>query len=245
MKQLTIGDKLRGGIRRVGAEFRRRVRKDRFMDALVRHLSDTRTSCVIDVGANCGQYGLFLRSLGYRGEIISFEPVRESFDELLDRTLSDPGWKAFPLALGEVAGEMPINIVPRSDFNSLKEPNDLALREYQGVEPIGTESVQVERLDRVLPDLLGAPPRSLLLKTDTQGFDLEVLRGAGDLVTAFNGLQAEVSVTPIYKDVPSLAETLTEYASFGFEPVAFRTFAWSAGKLIEMDGLFRNTRELQ
>ena len=36
--------------------------------------------CILDVRANSGQYGLFLRRAGYRGHILSSEPVRHVFD---------------------------------------------------------------------------------------------------------------------------------------------------------------------
>ena len=39
-------------------------------------LRATDVNCVIDVGANVGQFGIALRRAGYRGCIVLFEPVR-------------------------------------------------------------------------------------------------------------------------------------------------------------------------
>ena len=49
---------------------------------------------VLDVGANKGQYASFLRNyLGYKGKIISFEPVLDVYHELNNAALNDPNWE--------------------------------------------------------------------------------------------------------------------------------------------------------
>ncbi len=45
---------------------------------------------VIDVGANMGQFGIDLRSAGYDGQIISFEPITECYDHL--QSIADKNW---------------------------------------------------------------------------------------------------------------------------------------------------------
>src|SRR4051812_16742592 len=54
---------------------------------------------VIDVGANTGQFGTFLRQF-YSGEIVSFEPVANTFEQLKLATSNDANWRAFEVALG-------------------------------------------------------------------------------------------------------------------------------------------------
>lgn len=54
------------------------------------------------------------------------------------------------------------------------------------------------------------------LKMDTQGFDLQVLRGGAQCLHHFLGLQSEVSVIPIYEGMPSWKQALAEYEAQGF-----------------------------
>jgi hypothetical protein len=52
---------------------------------------------------------------------------------------------------------------------------------------------------------------------DTQGFDLEVFKGAGDSVRDVVGLQSEISIKPAYHGMPHYLEALSVYERAGFE----------------------------
>ncbi len=57
-------------------------------------------NCVLDVGAHHGEYAEELRLNGYKGRIVSFEPVRESFRILREKCSRDERWDAYNYALG-------------------------------------------------------------------------------------------------------------------------------------------------
>ena len=71
------------------------------------HLSNVlaakRIDCVLDVGANAGQYGQFLREIGFKGKIVSFEPVAAVYQRLENAARTDEGWFCYNLALGDEA----------------------------------------------------------------------------------------------------------------------------------------------
>ncbi len=67
-------------------------------------------NCVLDVGANRGQFAERLRRLGYRGWIVSFEPVPEAYQRLSHRFRNDERWRGFQIALGDRDEVRPFHI---------------------------------------------------------------------------------------------------------------------------------------
>ena len=59
-------------------------------------------------------------------------------------------------------------------------------------------------------------PRALL-KLDTQGYDLEVLAGACDILDDIHAIQAELSLKSIYTSAPRYLDALAEFERHGFE----------------------------
>lgn len=196
---------------------------------------------VLDVGANRGQYAKRLRTSGYRGRIVSFEPVPATYEVLKAAAENDPLWDVHRLALGSSTGSAAINIATDSTVSSFLEPNDEYVDRYAPGGTIGTDEVQVMRLDGVLDDILGGSG-PILLKCDTQGFDLEVLRGATGILDRVVAIQAELSVRPIYHGMIGYLDALREIAALGFTPAGF--FPVDADdelRAVEVDGLFVRT----
>jgi FkbM family methyltransferase len=196
-------------------------------------------NCVLDVGANQGQYGLMLRGLGYKGWIVSFEPVRAQF-EILEKTAARNGpWRAFPYALGSSNSRMAINVTESSFFSSFLTPREDSQTTFPQNRVERTEEVAVWRLDHVLETCISgiASPR-IYLKLDTQGFDLEVLKGAEDVLAGVLALQTEVSFINIYQGMPGFTESIKECQARGFEVVDFLPVTTEARcHAVEMDCL--------
>lgn len=163
--------------------------------------------CVIDVGANRGQFGGHLRGIGYCGWIVSFEPSRQDFERL--QTRLDDRWTAFPVALGSESGPRLFNLTARSVNNSFLAPVSERID--------ATEAVPTFRLDELLDQIITTTgARRIFLKIDTQGFDLEVVRGMGSRINDVVGLLSEISVRPLYQGMPHYLESLREYEIRGF-----------------------------
>jgi FkbM family methyltransferase len=183
-------------------------------------LARLKVDCVLDVGANAGQYHDFLRDkVFYDGAIVSFEPVSRLVEALRERSRGDRDWHIEGYALGSRDGSMPINVMVSDQFSSFLEPDHRRVRDHAGLNtPCHTETVAVRTLDVVLPVLqerIGfARP---YLKIDTQGFDIEVLRGAGASLPAVKALQTEASIIGLYKGMPPYMDTLRYLDERGFD----------------------------
>ena len=124
-------------------------------------------NCVLDVGANRGQYAKRLRRSGFDGYIVSFEPVPEVLAQLRAAAAGDPKWTVHPYALGREDGVKAMNVVPGT-LSSLLAPNEFGRERYAQWSELETVKVPVRRLDGMLDELL-APIRQPrpYLKLDT------------------------------------------------------------------------------
>lgn len=176
--------------------------------------------CVFDVGANGGQYGRMLRQrVGYRGRIISYEPIPERAATLRAAAAHDGAWTVEELALDAAAGHASFNVFAVDEFSSLHALSDLARRQFR-------EHVRLERridvqTNTLANELLNYQARlgfkRPYLKLDTQGHDLSVAAGAGERLRDFVGLQSELAIQRLYEDAPGFEQALEFYRSRGFE----------------------------
>jgi FkbM family methyltransferase len=191
---------------------------------------------VIDVGANTGQFGRLLRSI-YSGTISSFEPVSPAFAQLAETVSADENWNAYQCALGAQAETRTIHVARSLPFSSLLAANDYCVTRF-GDRTVGQreESVTIRRLDEVLEEISpGNGRQKIYLKLDTQGFDIEVFRGLGDKLQNVVALQSEVSLVPIYENMPHWTQSISIYEQAGFGVAGMFPVSWDAGRIIEYD----------
>ena len=188
---------------------------------LVSILDEYQIESIIDVGANEGQFALSMRSLGFRGKIYSFEPVDAAYEKLKRVSASDNSWFVFDFALGAESGEALINVSDFSSFSSILDVNKYALDRWKDSEVTHQQGIVVRTLDECASE--GVIDRSdrLLLKMDTQGYDLEVFRGAQSVLSNVSCVLSELSLIPIYEGMPSYSEALSVFEGHGFSVSGF------------------------
>jgi len=215
------------------------------IDARMHWLKKLGVDLVIDVGANEGQFVGWMRQRGFTGQIVSFEPQSSAFSKCKERWENDPNWHGVQTALGMEPGEIDLNIAGNSvssSILSMLETHTAALPESA---IISTEHVQVSRLDQQISEL-GISAKRIYLKIDTQGFEIPVLQGAGDLLENVAVLELELSLVELYDGQDLMPEVCNQVKSMGFTPVWLEQgFSNPASlQLLQVDGLFVNAKML-
>ncbi|MHB8688602.1 MAG: FkbM family methyltransferase [Candidatus Dormibacteraceae bacterium] len=194
-------------------------------------LKEFRINCVLDVGANEGQFASRLRRLGFRGWIISFEPNPTAFAKLQRSRSKDARWRGYQYALGSDHETRPFYLHADSSFSSFLRPLEQPRMSTVDIDvrPLGTI------LDKLIADI--SAPR-IMLKMDTQGWDVEVVRGAAAVLPRITALLSELSVQPLYEGMTPFDAALGFYSDLGFTlyditPINHR----SDGTVIECDCL--------
>ena len=207
---------------------------------LAEFLVSRKVDLVFDVGANTGQFGRGLRGHGYRGAIVSFEPVREVFAELQRRVAGDRNWSAHGLALGAAPGTGTIHVSRGSVYSSLVAQSELTADFDTAAHVVRSEEVQIACLDDYLPTIEG---RSAFLKIDTQGFEQQVLDGARRVLEKVEGVLLEVPLVHLYAGTWKLEEVLAYMRAHGFVLAQVRPVnalrLRDGVSLAEIDCLFR------
>jgi FkbM family methyltransferase len=154
-------------------------------------------NCVVDVGANRGQFALIARNVFPQAKILSFEPLEEPariFNKIFG---SDPNVTLHICAIGREKTTATIHITRDDDSSSL-----LPITKTQSsMFPGATEKEMRQVTVLPLSQALGAtfiPPASLL-KIDVQGFELDVLQGCEDILNKFSHLYIECSFIELYE----------------------------------------------
>jgi FkbM family methyltransferase len=190
---------------------------------------------LFDVGANAGQTVAKFRTSFKSPVIHSFEPGSSAFATLQKHTAGTPDLTLNNFALGAQVEERTLLEMPdeRADMNSFLEPGSGADVQVQRRSVVRVRTIDdycvekgIERID--------------VLKSDTQGFDLEVLRGADQMIRrgAVRFVYVELNFCELYKSIPPVDVVLKHLRERDFELVSFYTMYHQNFRAGWTDGLF-------
>jgi FkbM family methyltransferase len=224
----------------LGAEITHYSPEKTFEAYFVKSLAAHNITVVFDIGANIGQFGKHLRDNGYKGKLVSFEPLSTAYKQLLALSKNDPEWIVAPkMAIGSEDGEVDIQISGNSQSSSILNMLDIHKKAEPTSVYVGVEKAALKKLDSVAPEYLSNDD-VLFLKIDTQGYEEMVLNGALAIMPKVKGMQLEISLVPLYEGQLLYEDMLVKIKNFGFELWSITPVFYDIknGKQLQIDATF-------
>lgn len=203
---------------------------------LINHFSINK---ILDIGANQGQYGKQMRQLGYKGIIVSYEPMTLAFNLLKQASKMDQHWHAYQLGLGDLDKNLKINISQNSFSSSILDVMESHTDPFPDSSVVDHEEITVKKLDSIFSTIYKERDK-IFMKIDTQGYEMLVLKGAKNSLSKISGVQLEMALTPLYQGEKTYKEIIEFMEDKGFHLYSVEPGLThpQSGKLLQMDGIF-------
>jgi len=168
---------------------------------------------VLHIGAHYGQEYKLYKSVNI-SNLIFFEPLKDNFNIL--KTTVGNECILHNLALGNKSGfvEMFVETDNYGMSSSILEPK-LHITQYPFIEFNKREMVEIKKLD----DITFNKTNFNMINIDVQGYELEVFKGAIDVLKNIDYIISEVNIEELYVGCAKLNELTDFLKLFGFELV--------------------------
>ena len=154
---------------------------------------------VIDIGANIGQFGTQIYSLGYKYEIHSFEPLKKEYTFLKKHTKRKKNWDCYNLGIGEKKEIKKIFISRNSVSSSFMKVNNKHLSAAPESEQSSYQIIDVITLEEAFNKKIKVKLKEpVFLKIDVQGYEINILESFPFYKYNIPLLLVEVSFTNLY-----------------------------------------------
>lgn len=152
--------------------------------------------CVVDVGANVGEWSIGMALLTKVPEIIAFEPAPDIFAQLRENAKPYPQIRCVQSAIGAARGQITLNVHRLHQMSSVLQIREAA-RNVHGMQQDIAVPVQVPVTS--LDEELSTYGEISLLKVDVQGYEPEVFAGARSVLLRTDILMVEATFSSYYR----------------------------------------------
>jgi FkbM family methyltransferase len=198
---------LRSAAAMLGYQITRRA--DPFAD-MRRFVAGNTHPVILDIGANLGQTARKFRATFPRGVIHCFEPGTATFNAL-QQNVAENGVHVWHLAVGSSVGKQTFLENTEPDMSSFLELSDAGWGEVNNRAVVDVTTVDEFLRERNIPAVD-------ILKSDTQGYELEVFKGAEDAMRAnrIGLVYFEFIFSDMYRGLPRFDEVFRFLIDRGF-----------------------------
>ena len=182
---------------------------------LLRFIKNDENIILLDVGGNSGYWAELFLKYYPNTHSFSFEPVIEMFTMYKNRFKSNTKINVFNVALGEANSVQEINVAKGFGLTSFHQYGDFLSSKNQYFEK--KESVKIETLESYKDQILleKGNIKKIISKIDVQGFEINVLKGAKEILHHIDIMIIECSFVKEFEGCPptfsEIVSTLREY----------------------------------
>lgn len=180
---------------------------------------NTNSPVIFDVGANKGQSIELYSRLFTDATIYSFEPNPGLYKTLAERFKDNHKVHVSPVALGETDGSNEFIVFENNELSSFKHMEVNTFNPFSGEKIDSKPVVEITTLDSYVQK--NAIPGITLLKIDTQGYELEILKGSIQRLSAgvIQHIYLEICLVPLYKGQSNYIDIFRLLQQYGYQLV--------------------------
>ncbi|MDP3043079.1 MAG: FkbM family methyltransferase [bacterium] len=198
---------------------------------------------IVDVGANNGWFAKIMYCLDPKSKVISFEPLKSQQKYLETLKEKVPGYKYIDKAVGDKEGKQKIYEFGSSGLSSFRKITQGSYNDSEfNKKVVASYEVDTVTLDKVFEK----EDEKLLVKIDTQGYEINVLKGMEKLIASkkIACIIIELVVIEKYEGGASAPEIIDFLTARGFELFDLNPFFYESltGQMSEFDAVFINRK---
>jgi len=200
---------------------------------------------IVDVGASGGMHERW-RKLGSNVKAILFEPDPNEFKKLVETQSKNS--VVINSALAEGSETVKFHLCKKQEVSSTYIPNKFVLDKYEDSDRFDIEKTITLEADSMNNLLLNENISEIdFMKIDTQGSELDIIKGASNFYENLVGLEVEVEFLELYQGQPLFSEVNSFIESKGFTLIDLKRYFWkrsakkyssNKGQLIFADALY-------
>lgn len=155
---------------------------------------------LLDIGANIGKFSLEVRREIPNVKIFAFEPLKDTYDELLLNFSKYDNFYGYNVALGNNNSNVEFHRSSHLTSSSVLKMEDLHKKAFPESSGVTIENVEMRRLDDLIEQENIILDDNVFTKIDVQGFEYEVLLGGMNTISKSKVIICEVSFEVLYKN---------------------------------------------
>lgn len=194
---------------------------------------------IYDIGAARGVFSCLVAKLYNVAEIHSFEPIPDTYSQLLSSVKPYPNIYCHNVALGNEKIDKEMYITSNSDSSSLLKMEHLHEAEFTNISISKNIIVNCVQLDDYVREQSLALPH--VVKIDVQGYEKNVLQGGEKTIRQASYCVVEMSFYPLYKKSPLFDDIYTQMKELGFRLIGMsKPLKGESENQLQVDGIFIN-----